>query len=179
MIIGFGGKKCSGKDTVANFLVKNHNFKRYAFADPVKEISKILFNLSDDQLNGNLKDIIDENLGISPREIFQKIGTEFGQYYIHELLPNLNIEKRSIWITLFKQFAKTSESNIVISDVRFLKEIEVIKELNGVVIYIDRTSTVSDEHPSETLSSEYFDKVIINDSTIESLENKLNYEFIF
>ena len=44
MIIGFLGRKRSGKDTVVNYLVKNYNFIRYAFGDPVKEVCKIMFN---------------------------------------------------------------------------------------------------------------------------------------
>ena len=89
MIIALGGKKGSGKDTLANYLVDKYNFTRYAFGDPVKLVCKELFDLTEDQLHGSLKDTVDKRLGITPREIFQKIGTEFGREYIHELFPNL------------------------------------------------------------------------------------------
>lgn len=37
MIIGFNGKKESGKDVVAKFLVAKYGFERYAFADRMKK----------------------------------------------------------------------------------------------------------------------------------------------
>ena len=77
-IIGFLGNKGSGKDTAGNYLVKHHNYKRYAFADPIKEIARHLFNLDDTQLYGDKKDMIDERWNLTPRTIFQRLGTEFG-----------------------------------------------------------------------------------------------------
>ena len=53
--IGLLGQKGSGKDTLADYLVNNKGFVKYSFATPVKNISKILFNLSYEQLYGNLK----------------------------------------------------------------------------------------------------------------------------
>ncbi len=52
----FMNKKCilvtgcagSGKDTVANYLIKKYGYKKFAFADPLKKISLILFNLQRD-----------------------------------------------------------------------------------------------------------------------------------
>ena len=46
MIIAFGGKKCSGKDTIANYLVEKHNCTRYALGDMVKLVCKELFDLT-------------------------------------------------------------------------------------------------------------------------------------
>ena len=50
-LIGLLGRKQSGKDTLGNYLVDKYNYKRYAFADPIKDILKIMFDLSDKQLN--------------------------------------------------------------------------------------------------------------------------------
>jgi len=38
MIIGLGGKKGSGKDTLVNYLVENYNFEMYAFGDSLKMV---------------------------------------------------------------------------------------------------------------------------------------------
>ena len=51
-IVGFLGNKGSGKDTCGSYLVEKYGYVRYAFGDPVKEVCKNLFNLSEDQLNG-------------------------------------------------------------------------------------------------------------------------------
>ena len=48
--IGLLGRTCSGKDTLADYLVKDTEFVKYNFAVPIKVISKIIFSLSDEQL---------------------------------------------------------------------------------------------------------------------------------
>lgn len=52
MIIGLCGQAGVGKDTVADFLVKNHGFVKVALADPLKRICKEVFDFSDNQLWG-------------------------------------------------------------------------------------------------------------------------------
>ena len=73
--VGILGKKGSGKDTLADYLVEHNGFIKYSFADPVKNIVNILFNLSDTQVNGYLKETVDERWGLSPRVILQRFGT--------------------------------------------------------------------------------------------------------
>lgn len=51
-IILLVGQAGSGKDTVAGFIVKNHNAVSIAQADPMKRLAKILFDFTDEQLWG-------------------------------------------------------------------------------------------------------------------------------
>ena len=37
MILGLTGSYCSGKDTVADYIVKKHNFKHYSLSDIIRE----------------------------------------------------------------------------------------------------------------------------------------------
>ena len=48
MIVGFLGRKRSGKDTAVNYLIDNYNFTRYAFGDPVKDVCRTMFNFSEE-----------------------------------------------------------------------------------------------------------------------------------
>lgn len=52
MIIGISGKAGSGKDTVADFLVKERGLVKVALADPLKRICKDVFDFTDEQLWG-------------------------------------------------------------------------------------------------------------------------------
>jgi len=52
MIIGFCGQAGSGKDTSADFLVKNDLFVKVAFADPLKRICQEVYDFTDDQMWG-------------------------------------------------------------------------------------------------------------------------------
>ena len=83
-IIGLSGYKGSGKDTVADFLCEKYGFIKYGFADPIKEIAKIMFDFSEDE---TLKEVVDERWGISPREFYQKFGTEYGQFITGQMIP--------------------------------------------------------------------------------------------
>ena len=55
MIIGIYGKKRSGKDTIANFLCEKYGFIKYGFGDPIKDIAKIMFGFTEEQLYGSKK----------------------------------------------------------------------------------------------------------------------------
>lgn len=57
--VGLIGERGSGKDTLSDYLVTHKNYIKYNFANPVKEISRIMFDFSDDQLYGTQKDILD------------------------------------------------------------------------------------------------------------------------
>jgi hypothetical protein len=182
VLIGIIGKKYSGKDTIADYLVANHNFKKMAFADPVKKITKELFNFSDEQLYGNLKETVDTRWGISPREAFQKIGTEFGQFGIHTYFPSMERFGRSLWVErLFAEYIR--DENTVISDVRFKHEIDRIKKENGIIIKIIRDNNYIDNHISENEIDTEECKIFFNNGTkdelynsVEQFINQLNYD---
>jgi hypothetical protein len=181
--IGLLGKKGSGKDTLADYLVKEKNFIKYSFATPIKEIAKHLFNLSDEQLNGYLKDTIDKRWNLSPRIILQRLGTEFGQYKIYELFPELNdiIPSRKLWLVLFDRFLEDNkDKNIVISDVRFNHEVEYLKKLNFNIIKININNNKNDTHISETEINliKDIDYTINNNSSKDDLYNEYN-KFIY
>ena len=177
MIIGLIGYKGSGKDTLADYLVKKHNFVKYNFSNPIKEISKIMFNLDDKDIND--KETIIDEYNLSPRIIFQRLGTEFGQYMIYELFPELKtkIKKRTFWLKHFTHFLnKNKGKNIVIADVRFIHEFQYLEELNCIFIRIIKNKIKNDKHISENelnniIKNQY---ILNNNETISDLES--NFE---
>lgn len=165
-IIGIVGKKGSGKDTAGEYLINKYGYVRFAFADQVKEVARALFNFNDDQLNGTLKDKIDERYGLKPRQVFQRLGTEFGQFDIHKLFPEINnkISLRSFWTIGFRDFCqKNLDKNIVVTDVRFKHEFQVIDELGGEFVKIERDGLPNDIHLSENeLANFEFERILDN-----------------
>ena len=77
MLIGFSGKAGAGKDTAGKFLCDTYRCMHYYFAKPLKEGAKIMFNLSDEQIENKEKVI--EPWGMSPRKLYQLLGTEVGR----------------------------------------------------------------------------------------------------
>lgn len=146
LLIGLGYKKGSGKDTVADYLVRMKGAKKMAFADSLKGACRELFSFTEEQLYGSRKEAIDEYWGFSPREIMQKLGTDLFR----------NQVDKEIWIKTLDRKISLSESPIVvISDVRFENEATYIKESGGILINVFRNLPDSDTHESENSLVDY------------------------
>jgi len=69
MII-ISGKSGSGKDVIADYLVSNYGYTKMSIATPLKEACRSIFQFNDDQLYGDLKNVIDHFWGLTPRHCF-------------------------------------------------------------------------------------------------------------
>ena len=180
-IIGITGKKFNGKDTVGNYLISTYGYKRFAFADSLKEACKCVFGLSHEQLYGNEKECIDDYWNVSPREIFQFVGTQLFRDQIGTILPHVN---NDIWVhVLKKQIIEELKLNpnqkIVITDIRFENELNMVKEINGTIVKVERCGVNNiDNHQSEIyVDSLNVNHIIYNNSTLHDLYKKID-EFI-
>jgi hypothetical protein len=186
MIIAVGGKKRSGKDTVANYILEKYdNFEKYSLASPMKEAMAIVFGWGNDHLYGSLKEVVDPRWGISPRQALQHFGTEWGQYALLESFPEFKKKTgRHLWINKFIQWYETCYRivNVVIPDIRFYHEFEGLNRYvrrTGVSLYYIRVlrdigQVNTDTHESERqIDSRFWDVTLLNDGTIEDLHNKI------
>lgn len=174
-VIGIMGYKRSGKDTVADYLVNNHNFVKMSIATPLKDTCKLLFNLKDDELNTDKKDLpLVQWNNLTPRELLQFLGTDVMQFKIQEILPVIG---RDFWIKLLLNRIESHPGYlVVIPDIRFIHEYETIIEKYGkqntLFINVLRDTCLAniDTHISE---NEWLqikpDLTIYNDSTIDKL----------
>ena len=184
MIIALTGKKGSGKDVVADILVKNFGFKKYGFGDPIKNVAREMFGFSEEQLYGNLKDVVDEKWGIKPRDFFQKFGTEYGQFIFPKHFPEIFscISERQFWVKRFKIWYDIEKDcnrllKVVINDLRFIHEYEYLLNMDAYVIKIERDGVLQDNHISENELSNNksinYNYIIENNGSIEELEEKI------
>jgi hypothetical protein len=192
-IIAICGAKRSGKDVLAEHLVKKYNYTRIAFAEPLKVAVKGLFNFDDDQvgigkdIGSDRKDIIDERWGITPRAALQFFGTEMMQEKIQELLPNI---KRDFFANTLVNHINNAEDDrrFVISDLRFIHEYERLLNISKIsirdilIIRVIRPSKdrVKEQEPHIS-ELEYtkipYDIIMINNGSIEDYINR--FEKIF
>lgn len=78
IMIGLAAKARSGKDTVAAMLLEHPEVAAYALADPLKEGCQALFGLTDRETwSDETKELIIPDWGLSPRQMFQRAGTEW------------------------------------------------------------------------------------------------------
>jgi len=153
MIIGLHGLKGSGKDTVYQIIKEIDNeFNKIAFADPIKkEIFKI-FQI-DEHTYDTLKRI--------PywRHIFRNIGMLMRKYDENQFINYVD---------------QNLKNKIIVTDVRFMNEIEFLKKQNAILIKVKRFNKNEDNHITEQdLSDELFDYIIDNTKDLEHLKNQV------
>ncbi len=192
MIIGLGHKKRVGKDTVADYLVKQHKFVKLGFADPLKElVDGMVGKYSTEQKVANIinwlakydtGDVLDE-VGTSLIELLGNpkspmFKQEDGKYRV--LLQYIGTDliratDSRFWISCMearlKELAKHGHTNFVISDVRFSNEKDFIDWLpEGYTVKVHRDTGVSDAHSSETdLNNVIWDYHITNNRELYDL----------
>lgn len=196
MIFSISGLIGSGKDTIADYLVNSHGFRRESWAGTLKDAVASVFGWDRVLLEGKTaesrkwREIPDqwwsERLGINvtPRRVLQEWGTDVCREHYHD----------DIWIASLENKLRKTNDNIVISDSRFPNELESVKNLGGVTIRVKRgpdpewvnefiqtgrTFEFAKKYPSvhasefSSVSCKY-DYVIQNDGSIDELYKKIN-----
>jgi hypothetical protein len=140
MIIGICGFIGSGKDTIADYLVNLHHFRRESFANTLKDAVSAVFGWDRTMLEGRTKQAREwreqqdnwwtNRLGIviTPRWVLQNWGTEVCRNGFHD----------DIWIASLENKLRNSTDDVVISDCRFPNEIQAIKQSGGIVVRVVR-----------------------------------------
>ena len=130
-----------------------------------------------------LKEIIDPRWGISPRIMFQRIGTEFAQFDLFKLFPEIKskLKYRELWVDIFQKWYQKSDNNdksVVITDVRFKHEAQRIKDLGGIILKVNRNNNKNDCHISEQelnqIPQDLIDYRIDNNYTIDDLYSQID-----
>lgn len=171
MIIGVLGKKRSGKDTFADYVIENSskNFTKYSFAVPVKEICKTAFLLTDEQVYGEHKEDIDDRWNVTPRLLMQVVGTDLFRELLPKIIPEFKEVSENLWVKHFQFWREQNpDKNVIIPDVRFQNEVDIIKEMGGITIQVESDRVVSsDGHSSENVKFDKITEVIQNNDTLD------------
>ena len=141
MIVGICGFIGSGKDTVADYLVNFHEFRRESFANTLKDAVSSVFGWDRTLLEGRTKEAREwreqvdpwwakrlDMPTLTPRWILQYWGTEVCRRGFHD----------DIWIASLENKLRNSKDNIVISDCRFPNEISSIRNAGGKIFWVKR-----------------------------------------
>jgi len=140
MILGITGFIGSGKDTIADYLVTDHGFKRLSFAASLKDAVASVFGWDRELLEGTTKssrkwrEVKDEwwsnrlSMDITPRWILQHWGTDVFREHFH----------KDIWVASVENKLRQAKDDIVITDCRFANEVQAIKSSGGIAIRVER-----------------------------------------
>jgi hypothetical protein len=141
MIIGVCGLIGAGKDTMADYLVNIHQFRRESFANTLKDAVSAVFGWDRDLLEGRTRhsrewrEQVDawwaDRLNmpeLTPRWVLQYWGTEVVRRSFHD----------DTWIASLENRLRKTTDDVVISDCRFPNEIGAIKRAGGLVVRVHR-----------------------------------------
>ena len=141
MIVGICGFIGSGKDTIADYLVNFHEFRRESFASTLKDAVSSVFGWDRTLLEGRTKEAREwreqvdpwwaERLAmptLTPRWVLQYWGTEVCRKGFHD----------DIWIASLENKLRNSKDHVVISDCRFPNEISSIRNAGGQIVWVQR-----------------------------------------
>jgi hypothetical protein len=199
-IISVSGLIGSGKDTIAEYLIREHGFVKDSFAASLKDAVAAMFGWDRTMLEGATKEAREErekvdewwskrlnNPKLSPRWVLQYFGTETCRRHFHD----------DMWLASLENRLRKTTQNIVVSDTRFPNELDMLKNAGATLIQVHRGESPdwyasaathygcdlamhpmtyqSAVHPSEWQWVGYpFDHVVSNDCTKDDLYLKIN-----
>lgn len=192
-IIGVVGFIGSGKGTIGDYLESKHGYQKMSFAASLKDAVSSIFVWPRHLLEGDTRESREwretedtywsgkMGRAITPRWVLQHFGTD------------LLREKffKDIWICSMEKRLAETQGPVVITDVRFPNEIEIITQQSGNIIWVRRQpepgwldTALKDKngmrarhnvHPSEyEWVGKHDYKVIWNDSTLDALKDKVD-----
>ena len=189
-VVALAGRCGAGKDAAADALARGLGFVNLKFAQPLKDVAALLFGLPAECFSDRaLKDAPHAALrGSSPREVLQWLGTDVMQHGLQSagLLPGVG---RRFWAVRLADAidALPAECDrVVISDMRFPHELELLRERFGdshpahrlVSVRLERgggssgsgSSAAADHESESAVDGMDVDAVLRNDGTLEQLE---------
>jgi hypothetical protein len=194
-IISVSGLIGSGKNAVADYLIKEHGFVHGSFAGTLKDAVAPIFGWDREMLEGHTEESrkwrqeVDQwwakRLNIphlTPRWVLQYFGTNVCREHFNE----------DIWLASLENKLRTMKNkDVVISDARFVNELQMLKDAGATTICVQRgelpdwwsiakkaqynsqaakTMKQLDIHPSEwDWVGWNFDETIMNNGTLEDL----------
>jgi hypothetical protein len=127
-VVLLAGWSNAGKDTLGNYLVANHGFKRYAFADAVKDAAAKRYGFD--------RALADTHAGketmVEPKNFLMPAGRTVRQWVTYHAEERKRVEGADCWAaslatTLLSR--SIPPSKVVVTDWRFPEELVALQRL--------------------------------------------------
>ncbi|MCK9609186.1 MAG: hypothetical protein M0R33_22350 [Methylomonas sp.] len=186
-LIGIVAGKQAGKTTIAAYLHEKYGYTTTSIAEPLKLALKDIFGFTDEQLYDSKKEVADEFWQITPRYALQFIGTELFRDGLSKYAPHIGADIWAMSAERRIQQYLQNKDKVVVDDIRFPNEAEVIRKLGGILIRVTRPDVESaadshlrsrrafGEHISEQLHAQiHADYEIVNDKSLQHLFSEID-----
>ena len=180
MIIGFTGRLQTGKTTAANVLVDQFGFQKLSFADPIR------------QMMADVDPIVHPDGLMSYNDAVDMFGYDQAKKdfpEIRRLMQSIGVSARErigpdVWVDALVRSLPGADGvfntnpNVVIDDVRFQNEAEMIRDFGGRLFRIERPGLPQSDHVSETEGdSIYVDRIFHNAEDLETFQDLVRTHF--
>jgi dephospho-CoA kinase len=165
VIIGICGKKETGKSTVTNYLVQAYGFTEFIFAKALKDML----------IRNGLATY--EDTYVTKTQHSRWLMQTIGELFRKEVNSNYWVNQVDFQMSKHASDCIEADKKIkmVVSDIRYPNEAELIKERQGYLIKIVRDTGYEDNHPSEAnvdlIDCEY---IIHNNGSINDLYKRID-----
>ena len=175
-LIGLAGRAGSGKSTIARLLCEQHAFVEVSLAEPIKRALAAMLDLHPAYLEDPAGR--ETRLGwlgnTSVQRLMQTLDIGWGRQMIaDDIWPTLarrRIER------LTAQAERLHISGIVVSDLRFDNEADLVRSLGGTVWHIVRPAPPVQAHSSEAgIAAQPGDRTLDNTGPVDRLETTLDH----
>lgn len=171
-LIGIAGRAGHGKDTIRDMICGFTGAHGMAFADPMRDMIRPLLAMAGAEqymTDRALKEAPIPGLGVSYRQMMQRLGTEWGRGLDEALWVGVAGRR----IDMLRGVAPM----VVISDVRFQNEADWIRARGGQVWRVVRPGVPNvADHASERWADQMTPDVeIINGGTLAALQQTVGF----
>jgi adenylate kinase family enzyme len=151
MRLAITGVMCSGKTTIANYLINKYNYNKFSFADDIKLLATEIFGMK----NKN-------------RKLLQDFGTKMKE------IDNL------IWINrLDKKIKLANSNNIIIDDLRYPDELEYLKKNNFKILKLDISKELQLLRLKKTYPETYLEHYNCSNHESEQYIKNIEYDYYY
>lgn len=166
------GPKRAGKDTFADMLLKEVGFgEKLAFATPIKQAAKILFQVSDEAEEDK------DTYMVRPNLTYRKVLQELPYTLLN------NVDRKLLIDNLLKRIEDSTSKLIVISDCRLEIEAESLKSRFGnncLIFKILRDSALRNMPEDKHITEQQWYNIkaneeVSNDSNLRMFKNQCKY----
>ncbi len=140
-IVALTGPMGSGKSTICRYIKaaaakSNIECEVLSFATPIKMGCHVMFGGEAAHWYGNKKNEVIPYLNKTPRELMQKLGTEFGRDMIDPLVW-IKIMHNNLLAIIENVDKEAINYLILVDDLRFVEEADMFTELKAPMFRID------------------------------------------
>lgn len=153
-IVALLGVSGSGKSIVSRRLLEDHAFTRLRFGDPIRDMLKAGFGLSDYDIDGQGRTISRGRFGgNTPGTLVQTLSHDWGRGSIHS----------AIWVNEWRRRAAALSGFVLADDLQRRNEADAVRAMGGIVVRVTRPDYIPmDENTLQRQSEIVEDIELIN-----------------